>query len=129
MDNIFLWIYEGLNNYFVGFSGYLSTVITTVAFVFWGDDLLALVEHIYSRIRYGRKPRHEAGSALKGIHLDSFIVFLLSALIIIPTIQILANYLVRPLLQTTSLLVVLIVVFAGFYFYYVEYYRPKLLKR
>jgi hypothetical protein len=129
MANPFLAIYEWINGYFVNFSGYLLTVIITVAFIFWGPHIFAFLEKVYTRVirrRYSRKTQRMLD---KAPHADSFLVFLIGALLVIPFFQGIIDYLISPILRTTSLLVFLIIAFVVFYVYYVQTYRPKLLRR
>ena len=128
MANLLITIFEWLSNYFAGFSGYLTTVIITVAIVFWGDDIFAFLEMTYARLIKPSYRRNAPKMLRKAEYIDSFAVFLVGALFVVPAIQGLLDYFIRPILRTTSVIVLFLIIFVGFYYYYIKKFRPRILK-
>ncbi|MBD3318722.1 hypothetical protein GF342_02315 [Candidatus Woesearchaeota archaeon] len=126
MANIILDFYTWVNSYIVSVGGYLLYALIAVGFIFWGRYVFAFLEHLYASVFQKHYHRRAPRILKKAPHFDSFLVFLVGALILVPIIRGIVEFLIQPILRTTSLLVFMIFAFILYYWYYITYYRRTL---
>ena len=118
-------LYTAINNYLIKHIPEISFVLVTLLYLFFYRYVFLLLEKItrgISNALFENSPKILSMTK----YLDSFLVFLITFLLLIPLGKVVLEKVLEPYLKTPYLTWILLAVFAGSYLYYVFFYSKHL---
>lgn len=126
--NIIGAIYNPINGFLLNHIENIGFILISLVYIFFWKYIFLFLERIFRGLTFSffeDKPFFMG--LIKAI--DSFIIFVLSVVLVIPLIRIVLQKYITPLLDTKYLLIVVLVFFTLFYLYfYLVYSRHYLGK-
>ncbi len=118
-------LYTTINNFLIKYIPEISFVIVTLIYLFFYKDIFLLLEKIargISNALFENKPNILALTK----YIDSFFVFIITFIILIPLGKIILEKLLEPYLKTQYLAWIVLAIFAASYLYYLFFYSKHL---
>ena len=121
-------IYDSINGFLLNRVEDIGFIIISLIYIFFWKYIFLFLERIFRGLTFSF---FENKSALLGIikTIDSFVIFVLSVIFVIPLIRIILQKYITPLLNTKYLTIIVLVFFILAYLYfYLVYSRHHLGK-
>lgn len=118
-------LYTTINNFLIKYIPEISFVIVTLIYLFFYKYIFLLLEKIargISNALFENKPNILALTK----YIDSFFVFIITFIILIPLGKIILEKLLEPYLKTQYLAWIVLAIFAASYLYYLFFYSKHL---
>jgi len=118
-------LYATINNFLIKYIPEISFVIVTLIYLFFYRYIFLLLEKIargISNALFENKPNILALTK----YVDSFFVFIITFILLIPLGKVILEKLLEPHLKTQYLTWIVLGIFAGSYLYYLFFYSKHL---
>lgn len=120
-------IYSIINDFFIRHIAEIAFVFVSLIYIFFYKYLFIISERIFRGLTISIFENSPMIMQILGF-IDSFIIFVLTLIFIIPLFKKVLNSYLEPLLNTYYLTVIVAVFFVLSYLYYILIYRKHLTK-
>ena len=118
-------LYESLNNFFVNNIEELGFIFISLIYIFFYRYIFIIAERIFRGVTFSLFENKPTIMEVIGF-VDSFVIFVLTLVLVIPLFKKILNSYIEPLLNTQYLTVIVIVFFSLSYLYYILVYRKHI---
>ena len=117
--------YESLNGYFIDHIPELSFIFASLIYVFFYKYIFIVAERIFRGVTFSLFENRPTIMQVISF-IDSFIIFVLTLVLIIPLFKKVLEKFIEPLLDNNYLTVIVLVLFILSYLYYILVYRKHI---
>lgn len=121
-------IYNPANEYLLKHISEIGFVFVSLVYIFFWKYVFIFMERVFRGFTFSLFENTPAIMSLLGT-IDSFVIFVLTVLLVIPLIKVGLQKYINPLLNTEYLFVIVVVFFIISYLYYYFVYSRHYLNR